>query len=470
LQAARTGGSVQLDEFCRSGNLQLPVNAACEKCGLRRLFQKGLAVDPCDKQGSGSNAGLAVSNRWGEKHEARSSDDGSRVHHGLGRVRVSQEAIEFVRALAASPAGKTIPQSQRSVLRVLAFRHRLEVNCAWAPVPDIATESLMSERSVQRALTAMEKRGLILRYRAVRPNGSQTSNEYEFPGMRSMAVTAEMRQQVFTRARDRMPTQLGLCLGLEMVTEGELERDANGSQGSAVDCEQESTHNIATNEGLDGSVVGQDVCGNRREMSPPPVTTVVTPPGDSMVSPLEDSFEDSLKRTPPLPRLIDVECGKAKAPINASAEARATASARATATTSATVEMSFGAAGEGEAGMSSGRDLSGSFDGVEAALWIQAESVLRGCGIAPGSSTRRQRKAVMDALAWYAETMDVALNQAGEYACSQRRYYLNRAEGIVRKVDVRRFFSEGIWLQDWKSPRGNRRGGFDATVGMRRPN
>jgi hypothetical protein len=41
-------------------------------------------------------------------------------------------------------------------------------------------------------------------------------------------------------------------------------------------------------------------------------------------------------------------------------------------------------------------------------------------------------------------------------------------------VDVRRFFSEGIWLQDWTSPayepRGNRRGGFDATVGMRRPN
>jgi hypothetical protein len=448
-----------------------------------------------------------VSNRRGQKHEARSSDDGSRVHHGLGRVRVSQEAIEFVRALAASPAGKTIPQSQRSVLRVLAFRHRLEVNCAWPSVPDIATEALMSVRSVQRALAALEKRGLIMRHKAVRPNGSCASDEYEFAGMKSAAVGMDsivMRRQVFTSPRARMPQQLDLSLADAGVYDAigasnaccsavvccdEESRNAsngdsvgvghldNGLPGPAsLEHRGETTQVIAANEGQQSSVVGQDACGNRSEMSPPPVTTVVTPPGDNMVSPLEYSSEYISKITPPLPRLSGTECVKAsaKTPINASAEARATASARATATTSATVEMSFGAAVGVEAGIRSAGELSGTIDGVDAALWMEAESVLGGCGIAPGSRTRRHRKAVMDAIAWYAETMGVSLDRAGSHACSQRRSYLNRAEGIVRKVDVRRFFSEGIWLQDWKSPayepRGNRRGGFDATVGMRRPN
>jgi hypothetical protein len=408
---------------------------------------------------------------------------------------VSQDATEYVKALVSSPAGRKITPTQRGVLKVLAFRHRLEVNCAWAGVPDIATESLFSERTVQRALTALEDKGIITRHKAVRPNGSLATSEYEFPGMKGAAVTLEMRQQVFSKPRERMAVQMdlpafgestttvfngsSLAVALQQVTDGSslavaLVEGTNRGESSAVALDQRTNGSslaVAVQQGTGGS---GKACGNEVELSPPLVTTGVTTPGDNMVSPLEYIYEDSLKIELPLPPLGCAACGESKSKsANQEQEQRTTASASAKATTpvmrAALVSMERG----GEAGMSSGDvplDRSSVFwqmgmvEDFAAAVVEETALVLMGCGIAKGNSTQRQRTAVRNALIGYLEQQSVSVDAAGNFAVQQWRMYLDRAEGMVHKVDVRRFFAEGLWLQDWTSPAYRSRG--EATIGM----
>jgi hypothetical protein len=228
------------------------------------------------------------------------------------------------------------------------------------------------------------------------------------------------------------------------------------------------------------------------------VRQCVTPPGDTMVSPLEDSFEYISKISPPLPRLCGPECEKASekasasAPIKASAEASATASAKAKATTSALreAEAAIDACDERGVRLGAGQvpfeclNKAELFYGVgektvfAAALQDEVELILLACGIASGNSTRRQRTAVMHALCDWMAATGKSMEAAGSFGVLQRRMYLARAEGMIRKVDVRRFFAEGIWLEDWTSPayqprsnsRDARRTGSNPTIGMYQPN
>jgi hypothetical protein len=413
---------------------------------------------------------------------------------------VSQDALDFVRN---DPRVKALPWVEKMVLSKLAELHRLEVNCAFADNRYLAEVCLVGGkdplRTVRGILERLEAKGLILRHATVRSKGygrgSQIGNEIELPFVQAAEVTEAMRQQVFKVQRTRVAVQMELIPADGTLKVKKTKKQATGStdggfysagvgsgdtnrgESSAVDAAD------GTNGSLDSAV---DVLraaltlGNAVETVveigenlPPPPEALSPPPPETKGSSLDDVLDDLGMSNTPLPLSCSPDCGKAKAPINASTEARATASAKAKATTSATAEMSFGAGDAGEAGMSLGAELVG-LDGIDAALVIEAESVLRGCGIAQGSTTRRQRKAVMDALVMYSDGMDVSLGEAGDHAVMQRRMYLGRAEGMIHKVDVRRFFAEGIWLQDWTSPayepRGNRRGGFDATVGMRRPN
>jgi hypothetical protein len=385
---------------------------------------------------------------------------------------VSQEAIDYVRALVQSPAGKKIPQSQRSVLRVLAFRHNLEVNCAWPSVGDIAVESLMSECTVRRSLAKLEASGLISRHVSVRKNGSTASNEYELPGLKSMAVAQEARQRVFKAPRERIAVQMEL-----MDVDG-VSSAAAANRGASLAVE---LMDVVGSEGL--AVVSAVEIELRCEGTP--YHHGDSPPPINMVIPLEDIYEDTLKELPPLPLLRDPQCVKTSGPEASSpvcldvarAEARTTASAKATATTSSNEAAGVPTERAGEAGMSSGtgRGRNGErerLDGLEAALWDEAEDVLWACGIARDAMTRRQRRAVMGALRYGMEAGQGSAEVAGEFAVRQWRSYLRQAEGMVHKVGVRQFYADGIWLQDWTSPaymaRSRGHCGNQAGVGWRK--
>jgi hypothetical protein len=404
---------------------------------------------------------------------------------------VSQDALDAVRN---DPRVKALPWVEKMVLSKLAELHRLEVNCAFADNRYLAEVCLVGGkdplRTVRGILERLEAKGLILRHAAVRSKGygkgSQIGNEIELLFVMAAEVTEAMRQQVFKVQRTRVAVQMELIPTAGALKMKRTKKQATGSTdggfysagvgsgdtnrgvSSAVDAADE------TNGSLDSAVGTVVEIG---ENLPPPPESMFPPPPETKGSSLDDVLDDLVMSHTPLPLSRSTDCAKASAsaPVNASAEANATATANAKATTSALGEMSFYAGDAGETGVSSGaQEFAGKFDGIDAALAIEAESVLRGCGIAQGSTTRRQRKAVMDALVMYSDGMDVSLAEAGDHAVMQRRMYLGRAEGMIHKVDVRRFFAEGIWLQDWTSPtyqpRSNRRNSLGATAGMHRPN
>jgi hypothetical protein len=386
---------------------------------------------------------------------------------------VSQAALDYVQGSAAV---KALPAAEKLVLRQLAMLHNLQVNCAFAFISDIATLSLIGgkdpERQCRRILQRLEKKGFILRHTSVRNNGSQTSNEYELLGLKAgMAVTEQMRQQMFTTPRTRVAAQLSLSLGDGAVVDGK-ERDANGSESSAVAGE-------TPNRGDSLAVENDDEVSSlpRTPRCPPP-------PGRSGVSALDVVLEASKEVIPPYAPPAVPACAKSKS-ANQEQEQRTTASAKAKATTpvmrSAEVSMERG----GEAGMSFGRVIPfrrrrdaeaerAQLDGFEAALFDVTMVVLGECGIAPKNVTRRQRIAVSEALRNEAERSGENLSALGAYAINRWDEYLKSAWALWRVVGVRQFFAEGYWLEqsghpwDWdKAALAERRNRGNAGIGMR---
>jgi hypothetical protein len=368
---------------------------------------------------------------------------------------VSQAALDYVQSSAAV---KALPAAEKLVLRQLAMLHKLEVNCAFAGIPDITTLSLIGgkdpQRQCRRILERLEKKGFILRHKSIRNNGSQTSNEYELLGLRAgTAVTEQMRQQVFTTPRTRVAAQLSLSLGDGAVVGGK-EDDANGSDSSAV---ADETPNRSESLAV----------GKQREVSPHPRTPrVSSSPRTAKVSALDVVLEASKEVILPLPPLAVPVCAKSKS-ANQEQEQRTTASANATATTQAMPKAEAATRFAGETGMSSGwagrvipfrssRDpeaLRSRLDGIEAALFDETMRVLGECGVGPKSSNRRQRNAVEDALRARMDRETCSMAAAGEYLVREWEAYVGSTASLAKVVEARRFFAEGYWQNrsrwDW---------------------
>lgn len=405
---------------------------------------------------------------------------------------MSQAALDYVRDSAAV---KALPAAEKMVLEKLAMLHRLEVNCAFAPVADLARLCLIggkdAQRQCRRILERLEKKGFILRHRSIRNNGSHTSNEYELLGLRAgTAVTEQMRQQVFTTPRTRVAAQLSLSLdGGELA--GGTECNTNGSESSAVVSEVDGANGSSGSavaaevpNGSESSAVGLVVQKDDEVSAHPRTPMCPPPPGQPRVSALDVVLEARNELELPLPPLSVPECGKSKN-ADQRQERKATASAKATATTP--VLRAPGASIErvGESGLSSaaarvipfrGRRLDAEqeraqLDGFEAALFDVTMVVLCECGIARANATRRQRLAVSEALREKALRSGESLSALGALAVNRWNLYLESAWALSRVVGVRQFFAEGYWLEkaghpwDWNYAAIRERRG--SGIGMR---
>jgi hypothetical protein len=167
----------------------------------------------------------------------------------------------------------------------------------------------------------------------------------------------------------------------------------------------------------------------------------------------------------------------------------ATASARATATTSSPGAPGVSTESVGSAGLSSGpgfrvgdrvvefapslrgRRVERELDGVDAALRDETTAVLARCGVAPEISTRRERAAVTAALRMRCDRERCCVSDAGRFAVAMWEQYLAAAgSGVLYVVvGVRKFFSEGLWLDSarWSYDRERVRQRSGAAIGTR---
>jgi len=74
---------------------------------------------------------------------------------------------------------KGLKPASKIVLYWLADHHNGETGRCFPSLSTLARECEMSKAAVARHLTELEKMGLIVRHKRCRPNGSQTSSEYE---------------------------------------------------------------------------------------------------------------------------------------------------------------------------------------------------------------------------------------------------------------------------------------------------
>jgi hypothetical protein len=405
---------------------------------------------------------------------------------------VSQAALDYVLGDAVV---KALPASEKFLLRQIAMLHDLRVNCAYANVVFLAEQTMNSPRNCRRLLASLEKRGLLSRHAIERNNGSQTSNEYELPGMRvSTAVTEQARQQVFKTSRKRRASQLSLMLG-----DGGDVLTTNRSDGLAV-AETYANGSIGLAVATDANT-GMDVVEIGGECPPPPDNCCPPPPGQQLSS--LDVLLDVLSDVPlPLPLLETRSGGKTSNGKSAWSEQKleATASAKAKATTQvlqapevsteSVVEASL-SSGAGRESYAPGFRVSGrvipfrkrrmdadqeraQLDGFEAALFDVTMVVLGECGIAAKNATRLQRLAVSEALRDEAERSGENLNAVAARAVNRWNLYVESSWALFRVVGVRKFFTEGYWLDkaghpwDWdKAALAKRRSQTNAGIGMR---
>jgi hypothetical protein len=170
---------------------------------------------------------------------------------------------------------------------------------------------------------------------------------------------------------------------------------------------------------------------------------------------------------------------------------RTTASAKATATTSSLGAAGVSAESVGEARMSSGpgfrvggavvefrgrRRVEEELDGLDAAVRDEATVVLVRCGIPPGTATRRERKAVEAALHMECLRTGKPAADVGRKASNAWLAYVSQAALLYRVVGLRKFLSEGYWLDngrpwDWNHQAlAERQRKLDAGIGAYRSN
>ncbi len=358
---------------------------------------------------------------------------------------MSEDAQEYVKR---SVVVRSLPAAEKAVLMAIARKHRLEVNCAWCSMRYIADECLIggkdAERQARRLVARLEARGLVVRHMSVRGNNSQRSNEYELPGMQSIAVTEEMRQQMFKGERTRVAAQLELIPGMNALAARKAapHRTKITDGGSNVP----ATADVLPAEGTDVMRSGAgraaravDFGGECPRLPGQPEC----PPLPGQRDPaLDVSSEDSFEMRSPLPPLPPWKSAKPATERAAKA--------------CLIVEEAGGQ-------QRRWREVEAR-DELGEALWAEVSEVLVVCGIAPESSRRRERNAVTEALRLYAQREGASIAHAGEAARTAWRGY--EAAGSGEMLGVRRFFSEGLWLKPRAWGRRPASASSGAAVGM----
>jgi hypothetical protein len=381
---------------------------------------------------------------------------------------VSQIALDY---LMSSDAVKALPGNDKLVLRAIALTWNPEVGCAFPNVAFLASQALLGgkdpERQCRRILERLEAKGFLVRHVSLRPNGSHTTNEYELPGMKaSTAVDAQARQRVFKVPRTRVAAQLSL-----LMDDGAMVAKKKRSKTDRSDAKAAGSAEVETVEKFD-EVSAQP----RTPMCPPP-------PGHPEVSALEVVFDVALDVPLSLPLLKPVECVKASSTgqEQEQANARATTNAK----TGASEAAMASTESAGEPGTSSGRVLEFrlprqdrrrerlrvDLDGMDAAIFDEANDVLEQCGVPVDASTRRLRQTVGRAIERVVKLDACTIAQAGDVAVSRwQMYERDRDRGLLAwSFGMRNFFKLDAWLYPDKWPyRTKSQGRFDARVGMSR--
>jgi hypothetical protein len=96
---------------------------------------------------------------------------------------MSWQATAYVSGLITCPNGEPITRSEKFLALLLANRHNPDHDTAWPSIALLAKEALMNDRTIQRLLKSLERKGVISRkYRFKGPSAYDTTI-YRFPGL-----------------------------------------------------------------------------------------------------------------------------------------------------------------------------------------------------------------------------------------------------------------------------------------------
>jgi DNA-binding transcriptional ArsR family regulator len=88
----------------------------------------------------------------------------------------------------------------------------------------------------------------------------------------------------------------------------------------------------------------------------------------------------------------------------------------------------------------------GTLDGEEAAIWDEVSEVLRFCGVTPHESGRRTRRAVADALQLHCRNSGASIAEAGGLARARWQEYRDVGPFLLSRCGTTKFFATGEWL------------------------
>jgi DNA-binding Lrp family transcriptional regulator len=387
---------------------------------------------------------------------------------------LSEVAIQYVQALAKgkvpAPDGKPMSSAELRVLKALAALHNEYVWCAWAKTNSLAKMTDMSQSHCRRQIERMVRRGILRRYFVVNEGHwqEQAANDYEFVALGVKEVSQQERDTVMKYRRVRSAIQLSLRRGGRQRKGAGSTSGEQGAEGSneSVQEMQDAVAYVEPDELEFSDVALDDVAGDNLASAVQMCVDEVVGrnhqgcEGQPLRLPIEllDSLSNELphpQRFPEAPRAVE------KLPIMT--EAKATARAKATATTSSTEAAWVSMKRAGEAGMSSRRgrgeaELGGGgvergLEGFDEPVRQAVRWVLGECDVAPETATRTLRKAVGEALLLGMERKGFDLAAAAERMVASWREYMEFSWALYRKLELRRFAGEGLWLDqnrwDW---------------------
>jgi hypothetical protein len=393
----------------------------------------------------------------------------------------------------------------RMLLLALA-EHADDEGKAFPGLDLLASEVLRDKETVSRQLARLEREGWLKVQR--RTAGVLCSNGlFERRGNTYFLSLDKLRGVTRTASEKTAPTgQREAAAGVPARTAREESRGSIGQRASAV-AEMPDSERNGVQEHRSGAVEmarrdDETAEPNRRfERSEPTFRTSRT---DVSYVPLLNHQEppknhhEKYNQPLPLPQLpqvlksyADGESESKGKNAGQEQEQKATASAKATATTSSLRAPGVSTESVGEAGLSSGpgfrvggavvefrgrRQVEEELDGLDAAVRDEAIVVLVRCGIPPGTATRRERKAVEAALHMECLRTGKPVADVGRKASNAWLAYVSQSALLYRVVGLRKFLSEGYWLDngrpwDWNQQAlAERQRKLDAGIGAYRSN
>jgi len=369
---------------------------------------------------------------------------------------VSEIALEYYKSLAQKrrgPDGNPLSPAELRVLNRLCYRHHQGVWCAFEELDEIATAVHLSKGHCRRVMAGLERRKMVRRYAVVNArSGASTSNECELPDLlRWLVGEGRLRPN---QVRPLLRRKRGLEARMEFFREVRVRTHAVVRGVRGVSAEPTGGQGVlkmsAEPLGGQGVVRVSAEAANRTLELPFFAVERVAPPTQDDRPPHAKCSPSSSKReiqewksSSPFPPRGVAGCGDRKG----KGKERCDGGGR---------TGDSGVPGAVVAGTREAKRLGerAELDGIDAALYDEAEAVLGFAGIAPANATRRQREAVRRALELYCSQHEVAPAAAGETACAMWDFFNVASSYMLQaaRPDLRRFFAEGYWLNAKRWP------------------